>query len=80
MILFFAVGAVAQTTNDLSDAEIQGRKLAQQLCEAQAGRKFHSTPAFENPDTDGKTANISGLVSNYCDSSELASRVLGKHQ
>ena len=32
-ILLAAFGAVAQTTNGLSDAEIQGRKLAQQLLE-----------------------------------------------
>jgi Outer membrane lipoprotein-sorting protein len=30
-MIFFAVGARAETTNDLSDAEIQGRKLVQQL-------------------------------------------------
>jgi hypothetical protein len=34
LILLAAIGAVAATTNDLSDAEIEGRKLAQQLCEA----------------------------------------------
>jgi hypothetical protein len=32
LVLFLAVGAAAQT-NTLSDAEIQGRQLAQQLCE-----------------------------------------------
>ena len=35
VILFFAIGAVAQTTNDLSDAEIQGRQLVKQLLEQQ---------------------------------------------
>jgi len=34
VVLFFAGGAVAETTNVLSDAEIQGRQLARQLCEA----------------------------------------------
>jgi hypothetical protein len=34
MILFFTVGAMAAATNDLSDAQIQGRQLAQQLCNA----------------------------------------------
>jgi hypothetical protein len=34
LVLFSAVGARAETTNTLSDAEIQGRELAQQLCEA----------------------------------------------
>jgi hypothetical protein len=33
--IFFAVGAFAETTNDLSDAEIQGRHLAQQILEEQ---------------------------------------------
>jgi len=32
-ILFFAVGAMAQTTNGLSDAEIQGRQLVQKIFE-----------------------------------------------
>jgi len=43
MILFFAVGARAETTNALSDAEIQGRQLAQNildnLFEAATGSK-----------------------------------------
>jgi len=39
-IIFFAVGAMAQMTNDLSDAEIQGRKLAQQLCESKPTENF----------------------------------------
>jgi Outer membrane lipoprotein-sorting protein len=34
LVLFFAVGATAETTNTLSDAEIQGRQLAQQLCDS----------------------------------------------
>jgi hypothetical protein len=43
MILFFALGAAAQTTNGLSDAEIQGRKLAQQLCDARPAEDFTNT-------------------------------------
>jgi len=39
-ILFFAVGATAAATNDLSDAEIQGRQLAQQLLEQGPGTNF----------------------------------------
>jgi len=39
-IIFFAVGATAQTTNDLSDAEIQGRQLAQKLLEQQPTEDF----------------------------------------
>ena len=40
MILFFAAGATAQTTNNLSDVQIQGRKLAQQLCESRPSENF----------------------------------------
>jgi hypothetical protein len=46
LVLFFAVGARAETTNTLSDAEIQGRQLAQQLCDSK-------------PQTN---ANLSGLL------------------
>jgi len=42
MVLFFAVGATAQT-NALSDAEIQGRQLAQQLCDARPETNFNQT-------------------------------------
>ena len=40
LILFFAVGATAETTKTLSDAEIQGRQLAQQLCAAQPAENY----------------------------------------
>jgi hypothetical protein len=39
-IIFFAVDAMAQTTNGLSDAEIQGRRLAQQLLEQEPVTDF----------------------------------------
>jgi Outer membrane lipoprotein-sorting protein len=39
LVLFLAVGATAQT-NALSDAEIQGRQLAQQLCNARPETNF----------------------------------------
>jgi len=35
MILFFTLSTTAETTNTLSDAEIQGRQLAQKICEQQ---------------------------------------------
>ena len=47
MVLFFAVGAQAETTNTLSDAEIQGRKLAQQLSEAQPAENFTNTGTLQ---------------------------------
>ena len=40
LMLFLAVGARAEMTNVLSDAEIQGRKLAQQLCDARPQTNF----------------------------------------
>jgi len=40
MILLFAVGARAETTNALSDAAIQGHILAQQLCEMRPETNF----------------------------------------
>ncbi len=40
MILFAAFDATAQTTNDLSDAEIQGRNLAQKLLEQKPSKDF----------------------------------------
>jgi len=40
LILFSALGATAQSTNTLSDAEIQGRNLAQQLCDARPDTNF----------------------------------------
>ena len=58
LVLFLAVGAAAETTNGLSDAEIQGRKLAQQLCDA------HPTVKYTNDGTiliRGKTNQTLGL-------------------
>jgi len=46
-ILFFAAGAMAQTTNDMSDAEIQGRRLAQQLCNTRPAENITNTGVFK---------------------------------
>ena len=43
VILFLASGATAETTNTLSAAEIQGRQLARQLCEARPADNFTNT-------------------------------------
>ena len=43
MVLLLAFGATAKTTNDLSDAEIQGRQLAQQILEQQPTENFTNT-------------------------------------
>ncbi len=58
MILFFAVDAVAQTTNMLSDAEIQGRKLAQQLFEQIPATNSTETGVLKIRDGSGKTVEI----------------------
>jgi hypothetical protein len=58
MILFFAVGARAETTNDLSDAEIQGRQLAQQLCDARPAENFTNTGVLQIRDANGKHIEI----------------------
>src|ERR1035438_5050282 len=57
-ILLAAIGATAKTTNDLSDAEIQGRNLAQQLCEAQPAENFTNTGVLQIRDGKGKTSKI----------------------
>jgi len=45
-ILLAAIGAVAATTNDLSDAEVQGRRLAQQLCNTGPAENITNTGVF----------------------------------
>ena len=49
LILLTAFGAMAQTTNALSDAEIHGRQLAQQLWNSGQTDKFHQHWSFANP-------------------------------
>jgi hypothetical protein len=54
--LFFAIDATADTANILTDAEIQGRQLAQQLCDS---------PPAEN------STNIGVLKTRYADGKNL---------
>ena len=54
LILFFAAGATAGTTNALSDAEIQGRQLAQQLCDARPAENMTNTGVLQIRDGNGK--------------------------
>ena len=44
--LLAAAGAAAATTNELSDAETQGRQLAQQLCNARPAENVTNTGVF----------------------------------
>jgi hypothetical protein len=53
-ILFFAVSTKAETTNTLSDAEIQGRQLAQQLCDARPAENLTNTGVLQIRDGNGK--------------------------
>jgi hypothetical protein len=58
-LLAFAMASLhAATTNDLSDAEIQGRNLARQLCEAQPAENFTNTGVLQIRDGKGKTSKI----------------------
>jgi hypothetical protein len=58
-ILLFAVGATAETTNDLSDAEIQGRQLAQKILEQQPAENFTNTGVLQIRDGHGNQTNLS---------------------
>jgi Outer membrane lipoprotein-sorting protein len=55
LVLFFAVGAAAETTNTLSDAEIQGCKLAQQLCEVKPGNNLSQSGTLKIREASGRT-------------------------
>jgi len=57
-ILLVAVGATAQTTNTLSDAEIQGRALAQKILEQQPAENFTNTGVLQIRDGNGHHAEI----------------------
>jgi hypothetical protein len=58
LVLFFAVGAAAETTNTLSDAEIQGRNLAQQLVEQHPVQNSKNTGVLKIRDGSGKMVEI----------------------
>jgi hypothetical protein len=57
-IVFFAVGAMAQTTNDLSGAQIQGRQLAQQLLEQRPATNLTQTGVLSIRDGTGNRSEI----------------------
>jgi hypothetical protein len=58
MILFIALGATAQTTNGLSEKEIQGRQLAQKLLEMWPTENFTNTGALQIRDGAGNRTNF----------------------
>jgi len=57
-ILLAAIGATAQTTNTLSDAEIQGRQLVQKLLGQQPTENFTNTGILQIRDGKGKRSEI----------------------
>ena len=58
MVLFFALGVPAQTTNALSDLQIRGRQLAQQLLEQRPAENFTNTGVLQIRDGKGKRSEI----------------------
>ena len=58
MNLLAVIGAVAATTNDLSDAEIQGRRLAQQLCNTRPAENITNTGVFKIRDAKKRRLEI----------------------
>jgi hypothetical protein len=57
-ILLTASGATAKMTNDWIEAEIQGRKLAQQILEQQPAKSFTNSGVLKIRDANGKTSEI----------------------
>lgn len=58
VIIFLALGAMAQTTNDLSGMEIRGRQLAQQILEQRPAENFTNTGVMQIRDGKGKRSEI----------------------
>jgi hypothetical protein len=58
LVLFFAAGAMAETTNTLSDAEIQGRQLAQQLLEQEPTTNVEQIGILKMRNTKGVSTNL----------------------
>jgi hypothetical protein len=57
-ILLIAFGAAAQTTNGLSDAQIQGKQLAQEILQVRPATNFTETGALTIRTHEGTTTNI----------------------
>jgi hypothetical protein len=57
-VLLLAFAAPAQTTNSLSEAEVQGQQLAQQLCEAQPAQNSTNIGVLQIRDTKGNRTEI----------------------
>ena len=58
LVLLLAGGARAETTNALSKAEIEGRELARQLCEARPAENFTNTGVLKRREANGIRTNL----------------------
>jgi hypothetical protein len=58
LILLAAISATAQTTNTLTDAEIQGRQLDQKLLDQQPTENFTNTGVLQIRDAEGNRSEI----------------------
>jgi hypothetical protein len=65
LVLFLAVGATAQTTNTLSDAEIQGRKLAEQILEERPATNFTQTGVLRIQNANKQRKEISVTIESF---------------
>jgi hypothetical protein len=57
-LLLFSIANVTAQTNGLSDSEIKGRELAQQLCNSQPTEEFKKTGELQIRDGKGNRTNI----------------------
>ena len=57
-VFLFAVGVRAATTTSLSDAEIQGRNLAYELCATRPAENFTNTGVLKIRDGKGKSSEV----------------------
>jgi len=58
MLLLIAGGAMAQTTNTLSEAEIQGRALVQKILQQWPSEDFSNTGVLKIKGAGGVTTNL----------------------
>jgi hypothetical protein len=78
VLSFFGVGAAAETTNTWSEAEIQGRQLAQQLLELQPTTNVTQTGILKVRDAAGTTTNIPVSFSTRVTAAYWQARYLAK--
>lgn len=74
MVLFSTFGAMADTTNTLSNAEIQGWQLAQQLCNAGPVENFTNSGILQIRDGEGNRRNIRVKFDTFVSSNSWSSR------